>query len=33
MVFKLARLLSTLAEGLYPEFYLVQQEKHVTAEA
>lgn len=33
MVFKLAKLLSTLAEGLYPEFYLVQREKEVTAPA
>ena len=32
MAIKLARLLSTLAEGLYPDFYLVQKEKRVTAE-
>jgi transcriptional regulator with XRE-family HTH domain len=32
MLFKLAKLLSTLAESLYPEFYLVQREKQVTAE-
>jgi DNA-binding XRE family transcriptional regulator len=31
MVLKLAKLLSTLAEGLYPEFYLGQKEKQVAA--
>ena len=32
MVFKLARLLNILAEGLYPEMYLFQQEKEVSVE-
>ena len=31
MVLRLARILNTLAEGLYPEFYLAQKEQ-VTAE-
>ena len=33
MVFKLAKLLSTLAEGLYPEFYQAQRNGDVTAES
>ncbi len=32
-IFKLARKLNTLAEGLYPDFYVAQREKQVTAEA
>jgi DNA-binding XRE family transcriptional regulator len=32
MVFKLARYLNTLGEGLYPDFYMVQKENQVTAE-
>ena len=33
MVLKLAKLLSTLAEGLYPEFYAARREEEVTAQA
>ena len=33
LLLRLAKILNTLAEGLYPEFYRVQKEKQVTAEA
>ena len=33
MLFKLAKQLSTLAEGLYPEFYLTPGNRDVTADA
>ena len=32
IIFRLAKLLNTLAEGLYPDFYLVRGEKDVTAQ-
>lgn len=33
MVFRLAKLLSTLGEALYPDFYVLQRRSDVTAEA
>jgi transcriptional regulator with XRE-family HTH domain len=32
-IFKLAKMLNTLAEGLYPEFYAARKETPVAAEA